>query len=151
MNLVGKFTNGSEEYLLCRQTSNKFEIFLLYSQYTKEDAIALAMGKAIQSPKLETITALQHLDGVVKSNGNINELRVILDELRFAKTYAFRKEDITYNDEQMILGVKNEQFSAEDNELRYLYEKENDEYFIVSNNGNRVDCRLWFYKKRSKK
>lgn len=146
MNLVGKFTNGSEEYLLCRQTSNKFEIFLLYSQYTREDAIALAMGKAIQSPKLETITALQHLDGkpyliggikksrttgVVKSYGNINELRVVLDELRFAKTYAFRKEDITYNDEQVILGTRNEQFSAEDNELRYLYEKENDEYTLL--------------------
>ncbi len=28
--------------------------------------------------------------------------------------------------------------------------KENDEYFIVSNNGNRVDCRLWFYKKEAK-
>ncbi len=148
MNLVGKFTNGSEEYLLCAQFGNKSEVFLLYSQYTKDDLFAVAMGEAIQSPKLETITALKQLGnkqqeyliggirrslatGKIKSVGRINELQIVLDEIRFAKTYGFKKDDISVNETQMVLGVSTEAFSAEDDELRYVYEKESGTYSLL--------------------
>lgn len=148
MNLVGKFTNGSDEYLLCAQFISNAEEYLLFSQYTKDDLLAVAQGRAIQSPKLESVTALKQMEdrrfdyliggikrsratGEIKSTGRINELQIILDEIRFAKTYGFKKDDISVNETQMLLGTCTEAFSAEDDELQFVYEKEDNVYTLI--------------------
>ena len=142
MKLSGEFSNGTEKYFLFVNITKSNEQYLLFSQIALEDLIAYGQDLELKNPVLNFASALKNAEaekyfvgGISRSKatgkteiaGSINDLQIILDTMRFAKTYVFDRNDVTVDDRSVTVGTEIHMFSAHDSVLRYDFEKSNAE------------------------
>lgn len=147
MNLIGKLLIGSDEYIVTAKFQAKVEEYMLFAMTSLEDRIRVARGEATQLPVLDSPSGLLSVDaykyfvggirksrttGKVSKAAETNNLQIMLDTLHFAKMYSFRDGDISVNESLTIDGKVQESFSADDENLSFIYEKVNSDYSMLS-------------------
>lgn len=138
--LVGKYSNGFNEFFVVFNQNKKSDTWMVISKYHKDDIIRNLLGEKLEHKILNTVADVeankftidyvtsilvrQSVSGKTKFYGNLKTSREITELFHLARAYSFSKNAIIdKNEENFINGCFLKRFSARDNNINYSYEK----------------------------
>lgn len=143
MNLLGGFSYNNTDFFIHLNDVNNTETYTLLSTVHVEDRLRSLSGEEFKFPVLNRKEQVKDgfnpgyviecvrkhkKTGRVLKYGNSNVLGVVLDAIRYAKSYGFSKNEILTNCREIQDGVENVVFDAADGSVQLNYETENGLY-----------------------
>lgn len=146
--LVGKYSNGFNEFFIVFKQTKTAETWMVISKYHKDDMIRNLLGEKLEHKILNTIADVelnrftidyvtciltrQSVSGKAKFYGNIKTCKEITELFHLAKSYSFSKNAVIGKNEEVFDGCYfNRSFSARDNNINYSYEKSGTIYKFI--------------------
>lgn len=136
MSLLGKVELKGSEYFLCYKRNKSEEYYYLISKVHKDDIVGYSINGEYNNPLLTdngsvimNLTRDYIIGGIKRSTksgriwgfGSVPLLNQIMEEMRYAKFYQFRKDAISIDSEKLTYGSREKSFQASDMNLYYSF------------------------------
>lgn len=131
MILAGDVRLGSEHYIMAVKTTSRDKRYFVYSVENTQSALDIDkrlvsykdLASVRQDEYLLGVFSQSRTTGQLKQAGNCDVLRIILDNVAYAKGYTFLDENVNMNSEDMQDGVRVKFFDGADSNLQYTVKR----------------------------